>query len=111
MRLPLLALATVAAVSATSAAHADVVIRTNGKTRQVDCHGSTLTVDGNANRLKVVRCPKVMVDGNGNGLTVTFSEPGRLALLGNRNRVAYRAARGVPVRVSDVGTGNRVTRE
>lgn len=111
MRLPLLVIATVATVSATSIAHADVVVRTNGKTRSVDCRGSTLTVDGNANRLKVARCPRVMVDGNGNDLAVTFAQPGRLALLGNRNRIAYRAARGVPVRVSDVGMGNRATRE
>ena len=95
--------------------HADsarrgTTILTNGGHRSVDCGGEALTVNGNSNVLDVVGCRAVTVAGNGNQLSIRFARPGRLSVIGNRNKVGWVAPRGVVVRVSNVGTRNAVSR-
>ena len=85
-------------------------IRTNGNRRSVDCAGGALEVDGNANHLTVTGCTAVTVNGNVNELRIDYPASGRLDVMGNRNRVTWRAAPGVRVAVSAPGTRNVVTR-
>ena len=102
--------AEVTAAGVRSGTGGGTVILTNGGTRSVDCHGGRLTVDGNANRLDVVRCATVTVAGNDNVVTARFDAPGRIGVPGNRNRITWRAGPRIQVQVSTLGNRNAVAR-
>ena len=89
---------------------ATTTISSNNGDRSVDCRGGVLSVEGNGNRLEVTHCRSVGVNGNGNTLAVRFDAPGRIAVMGNRNRVTWRAAPAVRVSVTNLGTHSEVTR-
>ena len=84
-------------------------IRGNGQTRTIDCGGSALTLDGNANHLTLSGCSTILVNGNMNEIAARFGRPGRLSIMGNRNRIGWHAAPRTHVAVSDLGNRNVVT--
>ena len=87
----------------------DMVIRTNGNRRRIACGGGALSVAGNGNLLDVEGCRRLTLEGNGNIVNAHFPMPGRVAVLGNHNRLSWSAAPGARVGVSNLGTGNTVS--
>jgi hypothetical protein len=118
-----------ALVAGSAPAFADKTITDNNKTATIDCatdatvsiegNGNTVTlmgacthvtVAGNHNKVAAVSSASVDVTGNENAVTVDAVDT--LAVPGNKNVVDYKAAvaKGGKTKVSNPGTGNKVTR-
>ena len=96
----------------------------NSQTRTIDCRGKVLTIAGNANKLTVDNCAKVVVNGNKNVLTlgrnakvleVNGNENQMKAavlssakLMGNKNQLGWEESADPkkPPAVTNAGKGN-----
>lgn len=102
---------TAAVLLLAATAEAQMRLNASNQTQTIDCKGGSVEVLGSANRLTLVgECRAVEVTGSDNVVTVEAVE--RIALSGERNRVAWRRVLGdrLEPRVSTLGGGNRVVK-
>lgn len=84
------------------------VVNDNGQRITHDCQKGKAVVNGDQNFLVFRNCARVEVKGNGN--SVDAGAPTALFVPGNRNEVTWQEALG-GTSISNLGTGNRVTRK
>ena len=97
--------------TAATAGKATLAVTESGRTQTIEAEGRDVSITGSHNKITVTgKCHELTVNGDHNEVTtasvVSISTPG------NHNHVTYtQAADGESVQVTNVGTGNEVSKE